>query len=135
MMEQKNKLSTFLTFKGNAEEAMNFYVSLFPNEAKIHSLVKFEEGQNGPLGKVLNGTFEIKGHSLMVMDMDPQYPPDFSWAMSLLILCNDEAQFNSLFSSLSNKGSVMMGPEAVPPMRKVAWITDQFGLTWQLVWS
>lgn len=60
MMEQKNKLATFLTFKGNAEEAMNFYVSLFPNEAKIHSLVKFEEGQNGPLGKVLNGTFEIK---------------------------------------------------------------------------
>lgn len=135
MFENTKLLSTFLTFKGNAEEAMNFYVSLFPNEAKIHSVVKFEEGQNGPVGKILNATVEIKGHSLMFMDMEPQFAPDFSWATSLLVVCNEEAQFDSLFNSLSKDGSIMMGPEAIPPMRKVAWITDRFGVTWQLVWS
>ncbi len=83
----------------------------------------------------LNGTFELRGQQFMVMDMEQQYCPQFSWAVSLLIDCDNEGQFDRYFGKLSDGGSVMMGPEPVMNLRKVAWVTDKFGVTWQLVWA
>ena len=58
-----------------------------------------------------------------------------TWAVSLYVDCEDEASFDNYFDSLSADGVVMMGPEAVGELRAVAWVTDQFGVTWQLVWK
>lgn len=134
MIESSQKIKTFLTFPGTAEEAVNFYVSLFLG-GKLLEMTMFTEGQGGEVGKVLNATFELKGVQFMAMDMAPASLMNFSWATSLLVDCQDEPEFDALFASLAKRGMVMMGPEPVMALRKVAWVTDRFGVTWQLVWQ
>ena len=86
-------------------------------------------------GKVLNGQLKIKGQTVMFMDLAPEYTTPFSWAISLYVDCDGESEFDGLFSCLSDGGTVMMGPEPIMDLRKVAWVTDRFGVTWQLVWA
>lgn len=135
MYEQKKNISTFLTFGGTAEEAVTFYLSLFPGESKILAQSSFKEGQPGIPDTILNLTFEIRGQSFMAMDMEKKYLTDFSWATSILVQCDDEAEFDRLFEAFSTQGHVMMGPEAVMDIKKACWVTDRFGVTWQLIWS
>lgn len=134
MNNHKQRVVPFFTFKGVAEIAMNYYVSFFP-EGKVTSLTYFEEGQRGEVGKVMNGTFEAMDMTMMVMDMEEQYCPEFSWATTMLLKCRTEAEFDGLFTGLSAGGTVMMGPEEMLPLKKVAWVTDKFGVTWQMVWQ
>lgn len=133
LMMQTITLAPFLTFNGRAEEAMNFYKGIFPDASSI-SLTCIEDPQLGTVGKVLNGQMTIKGQLLMFMDLPEEQAVPFSWAISLYVNCADEAEFDTIFEGLSKDGSVMMGPEPILDMRKVAWVTDQFGVTWQLVW-
>ena len=107
---------------------MNYYVGLFP-KGRVVELTRFGKDQQGPEGKLLNGTFELLGQRFYVMDMEPGTPPAFSWATSILVHCADEAEFDALFAGLSRGGSVMMGPEPVMEIRKAAWVTDRFGVT------
>lgn len=132
----KQNITPFLSFTGNAEEAMHFYVSVFP-DARIESLVYFEKGQpNGEEGKVLNGALSLMGQQIMFLDMQKEYPaPPFCWATSFFINCQSEEEFDAIFSALANDGTVMMGPEPIMHLRKVAWVTDKFGVTWQPVWE
>lgn len=132
----KQRLTCFLTFTGNAQAAMRFYAATLPG-ASIESLALFEKGmENGDEGKVLTGVLSFGGQKILFMDMQAEYPaPPFSWATSLLINCQDEAEFDVLFAGLSTDGVVMMGPEPVMEMRKCAWVTDTYGVTWQLVWE
>ena len=98
--------------------------------------VRFGEGQGGPEGGVLNGKVSFLGQALFFMDMDDSAPlPPFNWAMSLYVACKSEAEFDAVFAGLSPGGTVMMGPEPVMDLRKVAWVTDKFGVTWQPVWA
>lgn len=134
------KLITFITLPGTAEEAMNFYVDVF-GDAKIISVVHYDEtdeDMGSEKGKVINGLLEISGQQLMFMDMAKKYLPDPTWNISLMHLCETEAEFDTHFAKLSDGGSVMMGPEPVETpyekLRKVTWVTDKFGVTWQLVW-
>lgn len=130
------RLSAFLTFNGKAQQAMEFYEKALPG-AKITALTLY--GKDEPMGDegtVLNGILSFGKEKIIFMDMAQAYPaPDFSWASSLLINCADEAEFDDIFKNLAKDGTVMMGPEPVMDMRKCAWVTDQFGVTWQLVWE
>ncbi|MCL2575961.1 MAG: VOC family protein [Defluviitaleaceae bacterium] len=133
------KLAPFLTFCGKAEEAMKFYTSALPN-AEIKELVLF--GKNHPYAKegeenlVLFGSLSIAGYEIMFQDMGSAHAvPSFSWSTSLYIKCDDEAEFDAIFNALSQGGVVMMGPESVGHIRKCAWITDKYGITWQPVWE
>lgn len=128
------RIITFLTFPEAAEEAMNFYVSIFPNSS-ITSLTKVDEDERGGGGRVVNEQFVLDGQLFMAMDMEKEFLPKFSWATSLYVNCEDETVFDNYFDSLSAEGTVMMGPEAVGELRAVSWVTDQFGVTWQLVWK
>lgn len=132
----EQRLCAFLTFNGNAEEAMRFYEEKLP-AAKIDELTLFEKGaENGDEGKVLTGVLSFAGQTVLFMDMQREYPaPPFSWASSLFINCLDESEFDIMFGGLSEGGDVMMGPEPVMHMRKCAWVTDKFSVTWQLVWE
>lgn len=134
-MDQQ-KVTLFLTFPGKAEEAMGFYAEKLPG-ARVDSFVRY--GDSAPAGmgaaeKVLHGELVYKGQTIMFMDMIGDCP-DFSWAASIYVDCEDEADFDAMFAGLSQGGKVMMGPMAVGQLRKVAWITDRFGVTWQLVWA
>jgi len=134
MSHYNPKFAPFLTFPGLAEEAMDLYQSLFIDAERL-SLTLVDNPAYGEVGKVLNGQLLIKGNLLMFMDMAPEQAAPFSWSNSLYIGCDDEAEFDRLFSGLSEGGQVMMGPEPILDLRKVAWVTDRFGVTWQLVWA
>lgn len=136
MQNTEQRLNVFLSFTGNAEEAMGFYETLLPG-AKIESLALFGKDEPyGDEGKVLTGVLSFAGQNIMFLDMQPAYPaPPFNWATSLLIYCQNEAEFDAMFAGMAAGGTVMMGPEPVRQMRKCAWVTDKFGVTWQLVWN
>ena len=73
---------------------------------------------------------------LFFLDMQKEYAaPTPNWSNSLLLDCATEAEFDEIFAALVDQGSVMMGPEAVGDIRKCAWITDKFGITWQPIWK
>jgi len=128
-----HKFMLFLTFHGKAEEAMKFYASVLPG-AKIESIVFFEKGQRGDIGKVMNGKLSFMGQQIMFMDMNSEYDcPPFSWTTSFYLNCKDEAEFDRIFNGLAKDGIVMMKEEPFMQFKKVAWITDKFGVTWQPV--
>jgi len=136
---EKQTLAPFLSFTGNAEEAMRFYAANLP-DAAITKLVRY--GKNHPFAGdetenlVMHGVLSFMGQEIMFLDMDTANPaPDFSWALSIYVDCKDESVFDAVFNGLSQGGTVMMGPESVAPFRKCAWVTDKFGVTWQPVWE
>jgi predicted 3-demethylubiquinone-9 3-methyltransferase (glyoxalase superfamily) len=114
------KVSPFLWFNGNLEEAMNFYMSVFKN-AKIISADRW--GEPGPDGKpkVKSGTFEIKGHTFMALDGGPQYK--FTEAISLFVSCETQAEVDALWDKLSAGGQ----------KQPCGWLKDKFGLSWQII--
>ncbi|WP_099224783.1 VOC family protein [Listeria costaricensis] len=130
-MKQK-EVYTFLTFPGTAEEAVAFYVSLF-DDAEILDMTRITERDRGEVGKILNLTFTLAGQNFMALDMEEQYFVPFSWTTSILIDCPSEAEFDRLFEAFSKEGQVMMGPEEIGPLKKAAWVTDRYGVTWQVI--
>ncbi|MCL1892613.1 MAG: VOC family protein [Holophagaceae bacterium] len=136
---QKSLISPFLTFNGQAEEAINYYVSCFPG-AKIAQLLRYGDkvphATKGNENRILMGILSFKEQEIMFLDMDSDHSaPMFNWANSIHIYCNDEAEFDVIFDGLSKDGMVMMGPEPVAHFRKCAWVTDKFGVTWQTTWE
>lgn len=132
MEYKKTSIIPFLTFPGTAEEAVNFYVSVFPN-SRINEITRIENPDHGVVGKVLNLDFELDGLQFYALDMEKEHLPDFTWAISLFKDCDHEEEFNSIFKRLSEKGTVLMGPEPIMDLKLATWVTDQFGITWQLV--
>ena len=114
------KITTFLWFNDQAEEAMKFYVSVFKN-AKILSVDRMPEGTPGPQGKVLSGSFQIEGQEFMVLNGGPQFP--FTEAISLFVNCETQAEVDELWEKLSDGGE--QGP--------CGWLKDRYGLSWQVV--
>lgn len=130
---KQSRITPFLTFHGNAEEAMKYYAATLPG-AKIETLTYFEKGERGDEGKVLVGIMSLFGQRVQFMDMQAQYDcPAFTWATSFLVNCADETEFNTTFDSLADGGTVMMKEDNFMHFRKVAWVTDKFGVTWQPV--
>ena len=114
------KITTFLWFNDQAEEAMKFYVSVFKN-AKILSVDRMPEGTPGPQGKVLSGSFQIEGQEFMVLNGGPQFP--FTEAISLFVNCETQAEVDELWEKLSAGGS----------KDRCGWLKDKYGLSWQVI--
>ena len=83
----------------------------------MNSLTKIDEYEHGEGGRVINEQFVLNGQEVMAMDMEEDFLPDMTWAVSLYVDCEDEASFDNYFDSLSADGVVMMGPEAVGELR------------------
>lgn len=118
---------------------MRFYEAQLPGAA-ITKLVRYGKDHPyaaaGSENNVLYGALSFMGQEILFLDMDDAHPaPNFSWASSIYIRCRDEAEFDAIFNGLSRDGMVMMGPEPVAHFRKCAWVTDQFGVTWQPIWE
>lgn len=120
-------MNLFLTFPGNAADALKFYQSVFP-DATASETVYYPDGK-----KILNVQLTMKGQSIMLMDLDDC--PPFSWSTSIYVETGSEDEFQVLLNGLKEGGAVLMGPEPAGKMAKVSWVTDKFGLTWQLAWE
>jgi predicted 3-demethylubiquinone-9 3-methyltransferase (glyoxalase superfamily) len=133
-MNQKiknQKIKTFLMFEGKAEEAMNFYVSLF-SDAAITSISRYGVGEAGPEGSVMQATFAVNGQTFMCIDSPVKHGFTFTPAMSLFVDCGSENEIDQLFSKLSAGGQVLMPLDKYPFSPRFGWLSDRFGVSWQL---
>jgi predicted 3-demethylubiquinone-9 3-methyltransferase (glyoxalase superfamily) len=116
------KITPFLWFKDNAEEAVNFYVSIFKN-AKITSIQRYgDQGPPGMKGKLMTATFELEGVPFMVLNGGPANA--LTPAFSLYVDCKTQAEVDALWKKLTENG----GRED-----RCGWLVDRFGLSWQII--
>ncbi len=125
------KITTFLMFSGRAEEAMKFYISLFPNSS-ILAMKKYGPGEPGTEGSVMHATFSLNGQRFMAIDSNIEHGFTFTPAMSLYIECETEEEIDSVFHRLSEGGQILMPLDAYPFSPKFGWVADRFGVSWQL---
>ena len=109
------RITPFLWFDGNGEEAVNFYVSTF-NDSRILGL------NRGPDGKAFTGSFELRGQEFMFVNAGPEFP--FTEAISLFVKCETQEEVDELWGKLTADG----GEES-----RCGWLKDKFGLSWQII--
>ncbi len=128
------KITNFLMFTGQAEEAMNFYISLFPN-SEITRIIRYKANEGGPEGTVVHAIFNLNGQQFMCIDSPVKHAFTFTPAMSLYVDCESDAEIDKLFKELSNDGSILMPLAAYPFSKKYTWLNDRFGVSWQLSYN
>jgi len=114
------KITPFLWYDGKAEEAANFYVSIFKN-SRIESISRYGEGMPAPAGSVMTVAFELAGQKFIALNGGPLYP--FTNAVSFVVDCEDQAELDDIWNRLSAGGSEI----------QCGWLKDKYGLTWQIV--
>jgi predicted 3-demethylubiquinone-9 3-methyltransferase (glyoxalase superfamily) len=127
----KQKIKTFLMFSGKAEEAMNFYISLF-EDSEIKEVRRYGPDEAGTEGTVLLATFSLNGQLFMCIDSHIRHQFTFTPSISLYVDCFTELEIDTLFSKLSEAGQVLMPLSQYPFSPKFAWVADKFGISWQL---
>ena len=108
------KITPFLWFDGNAQDAIDFYTSIFKN-ARVNSLMP------GPDGKMMGAAFELEGQSFMALNGGPQF--QFTPAISLYVHCESQEEVDHYWSRLGEGGSY----------QPCGWLKDRFGLSWQII--
>ena len=114
------KITTFLWFDSNAEEAMNFYVSIFKN-SKILKVARYGDAGPGPKGTLMVGTFQLEGQEFQALNGGPHYK--FTPAISLFVSCETQQEVDTLWEKLLEGGRE----------DQCGWLTDRFGLSWQII--
>lgn len=114
------KITTFLWFDDQAEEAVNFYTSIFKN-SKVLDVGRYDETGSGVAGKVMTMTFQLEGQQFMALNGGPQFK--FTEAISLFVNCETQAEIDELWEILTEGGEES----------QCGWLKDKYGLSWQIV--
>jgi len=117
-MEQK--ITPFLWFDGNAEDAMNFYTSIF-KDSKVVNVSRYPEGGPAPKGTLMSGTFQLHGQEFMALNGGPMFK--FTEAVSFFVKCETQKEIDEFWEKLSAGGE----------KSQCGWLKDKFGLSWQIV--
>ena len=115
------KIVTFLWFDDKAEEAANFYVSIFKN-SRIVNLSRYGDAGPGPKGSVMVVVFELEGQQFMALNGGPHFT--FTPAISLVVNCETQPEVDQLWDKLLSDGG---------KPSQCGWLTDKYGLSWQIV--
>ena len=116
------KITPFLWFEGSAEEAMNFYTSVFKN-SKVGKINRFDGGESGPAGGFITGSFQLGGQEFMALSLNSAAPFKFTEAISLFVSCETQEEVDYFWEKLSEGGQ----------KSQCGWLKDKFGLSWQIV--
>jgi predicted 3-demethylubiquinone-9 3-methyltransferase (glyoxalase superfamily) len=114
------KITPFLWYNGQAEEAMNFYTSIFKN-SKVGRVTRCGDAGPGPKGSVMSATFQLEGQEFFALNGGPQFT--FSPAISFLVDCQTQQEVDELWEKLSDGGQKL----------SCGWLRDKFGVSWQIV--
>ena len=125
------KITPFLMFEDAAEEAMQFYVSVFHN-SEIKTIEKYGPGEPGAEGSVKLAEFNIAGQDVRCIDSPAKHQFTFTPSVSLFVECENETELGMAFERLSEKGQVLMPLGNYGFSRKFGWVNDRFGVSWQL---
>ena len=130
-MAHTQKITTFLWFDGNAEEAANYYVSVFKN-SKIKGVTRYtksaEQAAGRPAGSVMTVSFELEGRDFVALNGGPVF--QFNEAISFVVNCETQEEIDEIWGKLSAGGD--------PKSQQCGWLKDKFGLSWQVApaqWS
>jgi predicted 3-demethylubiquinone-9 3-methyltransferase (glyoxalase superfamily) len=115
-----NKITPFLWFDDKAEEAMNFYISIFKN-SKVLNISRYGKDALYPEGTAFLVTFQLDGQEVMALNAGPQFK--FTEAISMYVNCENQAEVDELWDKLSEGGE----------KSQCGWLKDKFGLSWQIV--
>ena len=114
------KITPFLWFDDKAEEAANFYVSIFKN-SKVGKITRYGEAGPGPKGSVMSVIFQLEGQEFFALNGGPHFT--FTPAISLFVNCETQQEVDELWEKLSEGGK----------KDRCGWLTDKYGLSWQIV--
>lgn len=114
------KITPFLWFDGRAEEAMNFYTSIF-RDAKVGDVSRYPKGSPFPEGTVMSASFSLDGMDFIALNAGPQFK--FTEAISFFVSCENQSEIDHFWTKLSEGG------EEQP----CGWLKDKFGISWQIV--
>jgi predicted 3-demethylubiquinone-9 3-methyltransferase (glyoxalase superfamily) len=114
------KITPFLWFDGKAEEAMNFYVSIFKN-SKVGRVTRYGEAGPGPKGTATSVTFELDGQEFFALNGGPLF--SFTPAISFFVNCETQQEVDELWEKLSAGGE----------KSRCGWLKDKYGLSWQII--
>jgi predicted 3-demethylubiquinone-9 3-methyltransferase (glyoxalase superfamily) len=114
------KITPFLWFDGNAEEAANFYISIFKN-SKMGKISRYGDAGPGPKGSAMSVTFQIEGQEFFALNGGPQFK--FTPAVSFFVNCETQLEVDELWEKLSAGGRT----------DRCGWLQDKFGLSWQII--
>jgi predicted 3-demethylubiquinone-9 3-methyltransferase (glyoxalase superfamily) len=120
-MSRTQKITTYLWFNGNAEEAVEFYTSIF-RDSRVTHIARWGEGGPGPEGSVMNIAFDLAGQGFIALNGGPQFA--FTPAISLFVACESQAEVDDLWTKLLAGGGK---PTAC------GWLEDRYGLSWQVI--
>lgn len=115
------KITPFLWFDGQAEEAANFYVSLFP-DSKVVDVSYYEEGGPGPAGTAMTVNFRLAGQDYVALNGGPEFK--FNESVSFSVACEGQDEVDDLWTKLTADG----GEES-----QCGWLKDRYGLSWQII--
>ena len=114
------KIVTFLWFNDQAEEAMNHYISIFP-DSKVLSVSRYGDAGPGPKGQVMVANFQLAGQEFMALNGGPEFK--FTEAISLFVNCETQQEVDQLWAKLTAGGEES----------QCGWLKDKYGLSWQIV--
>ena len=114
------KITTFLTFNNQAEDAANFYTSVFKN-SKIVSASRYGDTGPGPKGSLMTATISLDGQELILLNGGPSFT--FTQGFSLFVTCETQAEVDDYWSKLTAGGKEVA----------CGWLTDKFGVSWQII--
>jgi predicted 3-demethylubiquinone-9 3-methyltransferase (glyoxalase superfamily) len=118
-------------FTGEADAAMTFYVSLFP-DSEIGDVVRYGPGEAGPEGTIMRASFRIGDQTILCTDSPPVHDFTFTPSFSLFVDCDSNDELERLVAALSDGGATLMPLDNYGFSRRFAWVNDHFGVSWQL---
>ncbi|AYB47548.1 VOC family protein [Paenibacillus lautus] len=124
-------VTPFLMFQGNAEEAMNHYISII-EDSEIISITRYGLDQPGAEGSVMHAAFSLKGQTFMCIDSNVKHEFTFTPSFSIYLTCESEAEIEKVYGALIDGGGAMMPLDNYGFSQKFGWIADKFGVSWQL---
>ncbi len=125
------KIQPFLMFQGDAGGAIAFYQSVFA-DVQVLQLEHYDASQPGPEGGVRRAEIVIAGQTLSLFDSPTSHGFSFTPSISLFVVCESEAEIERLAGALGEGGQALMPLGSYGFSRKFAWISDRFGVSWQL---
>ena len=114
------RITPFLWFDDKAEEAVNFYTSVFRN-SRVVGVTRYGEAGPGPKGSVMSATFQLEGQEFMALNGGPHF--QFTPAISLFVKCETQKEVDELWAKLSKGGEI----------QQCGWLKDKYGLSWQII--
>lgn len=125
------RVTPFLMFEGNAEEAMSLYCETIP-DSRVLDVTRYGLGEDGPQGEVKLARISICGLEVMIYNSPVHHAFTFTPSASLYVDCSTEAEHNGIVEVLAKDGAFLMPPDNYGFSRRFAWLNDRFGVSWQI---